>query len=348
MEARRGTGLAKASLGEGISMLFRTTILLFAAALPAFALSEETVANEFDVSSGTRLVVDVDFGNVEIVSGQDGKVAINAYRKISASDEAQEKEYFQSTPVRVSKDGNTISIRARREHGSNNWRWSGNTSTHAKYSIRAPKDLNAEVATGGGSISAADFSGSCKADTSGGDLKFARLKGPIRGNTSGGKIDMESCEGSMNIESSGGRIAATGGSGHLDLRTAGGSISVSHFAGDTRVETSGGKLFLENIRGKIVGETSGGSIVARIPSPVPADIKLETSAGRIEVVVPGDAGFDLNAETSEGSVSTDLAVVAKRAGRDGLQGTINGGGRALVLRTGAGNITIKAAGKDAP
>ena len=326
-------------------MLVRIAFLIVVTAANSFALSEETVDNEFDVSGATKLIVDVDFGNIEIVRGSDKKLGVTAYRKISANDEAQEKEYLQATPVRIAKQGNTVSVRARREHGSS-WRSSGNTSTHARYSIRAPKELDAELSTGGGCISGSDFSGSCKAETSGGDLKFSRLRGPIRASTSGGKIDIEACDGAQILETSGGRITSAGGGGHLDVRTSGGSITVNDFAGDTKVETSGGKLALDNIRGKLMGETSGGSITARIPAPVPADVKLETSAGRIEVAVPADAALDLLAETSEGSVTSELPVVAKRAGRDGLQGTINGGGRSLVLRTGAGNIAIKSAGKD--
>jgi hypothetical protein len=34
-------------------------------------------------------------------------------------------------------------------------------------------------------------------------------------------------------------------------------------------------------------------------------------------------------------------MITKHAGRDGLQGTINGGGKSMVLRTGAGHIVIR-------
>jgi hypothetical protein len=68
---------------------------------------------------------------------------------------------------------------------------------------------------------------------------------------------------------------------------------------------------------------------------------LETSAGQIEIALPPDAALDLNAETSEGCVTSELPMITKRAGREGLKGTINGGGKSLVLRTGAGNIVIK-------
>jgi DUF4097 and DUF4098 domain-containing protein YvlB len=112
------------------------------------------------------------------------------------------------------------------------------------------------------------------------------------------------------------------------------------------VETSGGKLTLDNIRGRLNGETSGGSISATIPAPVPGDVKLETSAGRIDIALPSDAAINLNAETGEGTVTSDLPIVAVRAGRDGLKGTINGGGKSLILRTGAGSIAIKSSGGD--
>jgi hypothetical protein len=109
------------------------------------------------------------------------------------------------------------------------------------------------------------------------------------------------------------------------------------------VETSGGAINLDNVRGKLVGESSGGSISANVPAPFPGDVKLITSAGRIEITIPADAAADLNAETSGGGVTSEVPVAAKQAGRDGLQGTINGGGKALTLRTGAGNIVIKSA-----
>ena len=74
---------------------------------------------------------------------------------------------------------------------------------------------------------------------------------------------------------------------------------------------------------------------------MPGDIKLETSAGAIEIAVPPDAGLDVKAETNIGGVTSDLPMITKHAGREGLQGTINGGGKSLVLRTGAGNILIR-------
>ena len=323
-------------------MIIRVAFLFLALACSAFGLSEQRVNEEFDVTAGAKLLVDVDFGTIDLSHGTDSKIAVNVYRKIDGPSEEREKEYLAVTPLTIRKEGNTVVVSAQCERREKkNWSWSGQTTMQARYTIRVPAEITAEVSTGGGEITANDLSGSFKAETSGGDLKFSRLRGPLRASTSGGHISLEACDGAINIETSGGKIDSLAGSGSLNASTSGGSIVVRNFGGDTKVETSGGALNLENIRGKLSGETSGGSITVSVPAPFPGDIKLETSAGRIEIAVPPDAGLDVNAETSEGSVTSDLPMVTKRAGRDGLQGTINGGGKSLVLRTGAGNIVIK-------
>ena len=335
----RGMSLAKGN--RGLVIIIRVIFLLWAAACSVFALSEQRADEQFDVTAGAKLIVDVDFGTIDVARGTENKIAVNVYRKIDSSNDAMEKEYLASTPLTIVKEGNTVAVRARHEHRGGNWSWSGNCNMQARYTIRVPAEINAEVSTGGGEIMATEFSGSCKAETSGGNLKFSRLRGPLQGSTSGGHISLEACDGAINIETSGGKIDSLAGSGSLNAQTSGGSIVVRNFSGDTKVETSGGALNLENVRGKLVGETSGGSITALVPTPLPGDIKLETSAGRIDIAVPPDAGLDVNAETSEGSVTSELPMVTKRAGREGLQGTINGGGKSLVLRTGAGNILIR-------
>lgn len=326
---------------EMVAMFIRVVLVLIAGALPAFALSEQRVEESFEITESAKLVVDIDFGTIDVAQGDGKKISVSAYRKIEGPSEAQEKEYIASAPIIVIKQDNTVTVRARREHRNKSWNWSGQTSMHAHYKIRAPRELNVELETGGGEIAAAELSGSCKAQTSGGNLKFSRMRGPLRASSSGGHIALEACDGAINVSTSGGKIDALAGSGSLNASTSGGSIVVRNFSGDSSVESSGGKLTLENIRGRITGTTAGGAIYASVSSPMPGDIKLETSAGRIEVAVPPDAGLDVNAETSEGRVTSDLPMVTKGAGCDGLQGTINGGGKALVLRTGAGNIVIK-------
>jgi hypothetical protein len=324
-------------------MIIRILFLLVLAAVPAFALSQENVSQTLDGAPGGRLIVDVDFGTIDVAAGPDDKISVQAHRKIDSDNEAQEKDYFASTPVTVTKEGNTITIRARRQNKDKSLNWNGRCSMDARYTVKVPKSFNSELRTGGGTIVVAELTGTMSADTSGGKLKFTHLKGPTGATTSGGSIELNACEGPLKVDTSGGRIEAVDGSGSLEAHTSGGAIVVRNFAGDAKVETSGGRLAFENINGKIFGRTSGGSISAKLKSPVPGDVNLETSAGSIDVLVPPDAGLDVEAEASSGRVTSDLPFTGTRTDRDSMKGKINGGGKALVLRSGAGSISIKPA-----
>jgi hypothetical protein len=322
-------------------MIIRALLFLVVAASTAFALSEENVSQTLDGTPGGRLIVDVDFGTIDVAAGPDDKISVAAHRKIDSDNDAQEKEYFATTPITVTKDGNVVTIRARRQNKDKNMNWSGRCSMDARYTVRVPKSFNSELRTGGGTIMVAEITGTMSADTSGGKLKFTHLKGPTGATTSGGSIELNACEGPLKVDTSGGRIDATDGNGSLDARTSGGSIVVRNFSGDTKVETSGGRLSFENVNGKIVGRTSGGSISAKLKSPVPGDVNLETSAGAIELMVPADAGLDIEAEASSGRVTSELPFTGTRTDRESMKGKINGGGKSVVLRSGAGSISIK-------
>ena len=324
-------------------MIFRTLLLLAITAATASALSEENFNQSLHGAPGGRLIVDVDFGTIDVSAGSDDKITVNAHRKIDSDNEAQEKEYLSSAPVVVSQEGNTVTVRARRKDREKNLNWSGRCTMDARYTVRVPKAFNSELRTGGGTIMVAELNGTMSADTSGGKLKFTKLKGPTGATTSGGSIELNGCDGPLKVDTSGGRIEAIDGTGTLEARTSGGSIVVRNFGGDTKVETSGGRLSFENINGKIFGRTSGGSISAKLKSPVPGDVDLETSAGSIDVQVPPDAGLDIEAEASSGRVTSELPFTGTRTDRDSMKGKINGGGKSLVLRSGAGSITIKPA-----
>ncbi len=322
-------------------MHLRLLSLLLFTATNAWALSQQTVNEEFDCPAGGRLVLDVDFGTVELSVGADGKVAVDAFRKIDSNDEAREKEYFASTPISVTQEGNTVIVRTRRQDHDRKWDWTGNITMDARYTVRVPKSFQADLRTRGGSITASGVIGEVKADTSGGKMRFSQIRGPLDARTSGGSIALENCEGAQNILSSGGGIEALNGSGKLDARTSGGSIVVRNFTGDVEVKTSGGKLTLENIKGSINGKTSAGSIDAVLTEPIAGDISLQTSAGSINLALPAKAAVTVRAKSSLGKIRTEIPMLATKSDDDRLEGTLNGGGKAVTLNASVGSITIR-------
>jgi DUF4097 and DUF4098 domain-containing protein YvlB len=318
----------------------QSLFVLFAVALTASAASEENLNRQIEATPGGKLIVEVDFGSIDVGVGADNSVSLEAHRKIDFGDEAKEKEYLADRPITMTKEGNVVTIRSRGTK-KNNWNVFHHT-TDANYIVHVPKKFEVGLQTDGGMIVARDVTGNVNAHTSGGRMAFAHLEGTLDGKTSGGAIDVEDCRGPIQIETSGGHIKVTDGKGILNANTSGGRIEVHNFSGDTDIQTSGGSLDLEKISGKIVGKTSGGGIRAWLPDLL-GDVKLETSAGSIDFAVPPSAAFTIDASTSVGKVESRLPFQALDAGRQHLRGTLNGGGKTVRLSTSAGKITIEAA-----
>src|SRR5205814_1034645 len=239
----------------------------------------------FAVQPGGKLVVDVDFGSIDVSTDATGDVAVDVLRKVSRRNKSDEEAFLRERPVTFSQDGDAVTIRSRRQkNGGDSWR--GSQRTEGKYTITVPARFNAQLKTAGGGVAVNDLTGEVNAGTSGGGLTFARLRGPLDGDTSGGGIRVADCEGALKVRTSGGGIEVSGGSGTLEGSTSGGSVVVKNFHGPAQVGTSGGDINVENIAGKVAGSTSGGSISAVLESPLPGDVKLSSSGGGLTVRVP--------------------------------------------------------------
>jgi hypothetical protein len=320
--------------------ILRNLLVLFALAVTASAATEENTSRQLDVTPGGKLVVDVDFGTINVTAGADDKVVIEAYRKIDFGDEAKEKEYFAAAPVAISQDGNVVTVRAHYAKSKGFWSF-GHSEMDGRYTIRVPKRFETDLHTEGGDVSVGEITGNATVKTSGGKLAFKHLEGTLNANTSGGSIEVEDCRGPIDIETSGGDITVADGTGTLEAKTSGGRIDIRNFSGDTEVRTSGGNLNLQRVTGKIIGKTSGGSIHASIPDAVLGDVRLETSAGNIDLSLPATATVEIDASTSVGEIFSRLPFETSDVDREHLRGKLNGGGKSVKLQTSAGNITIE-------
>lgn len=321
-------------------MYLRISFLLALTVATSYALTEQNVTEHYDAAANGHLIVDVDFGSVDVTASPDGKVSVEAHRKLDSRNESREKEYFADSPLMITKEGETVTVQAR-PRTAHHHVWSGEITMDARYIVRLPKQYNVDLHTSGGAIAVSGIKGEIKSNTSGGELKFSALEGPIDARTSGGNIAMKDCAGDTRISTSGGGIEINNGSGRLDARTSGGSIAVRQFTGDTEVRTSGGKLTLENIKGKLFGRTSAGSIDVALADPVSAEVNLDSSAGSIDLAVPPKAGLDVDARTSMGRIRSELPMVTTKSSDDRLLGTLNGGGKSVILRASVGGITIR-------
>jgi len=232
--------------------------------------------------------------------------------------------------------------------------------------------VNAE--TGGGSIDVGDVASDVSLHTGGGSIKVNSAKGKIEAESGGGSVTivsgsqgavLETGGGSIQVERCAGRVKATTGGGSIDLGdiggsaemdTGGGSIRLSSAKGPVRAETGGGSIELNGVP-SARAETGAGGIVAKFvaSSGERTDSELETSVGDITVYLAPNLNISVRAsiEVANGhNIRSDFPDirVTTEGGDYGpktvtAEGSLNGGGPVLKVRTTTGDICFRRASR---
>lgn len=218
---------------------------------------------------------------------------------------SSEKDLADMT-LDATQNGNEITATMRRPK-SGGWFNLGSWRAESSIEVTVPKRFEVNVKTGGGSIELRDTIGSVKLNTSGGDITAKNLNGVIW------------------------------------LRTSGGGIDAENVRGDVDANTSGGDVRLLNIDGGIKGHTSGGNVRVSLAG-ANRGISATTSGGNVEVILPRGTSGNVSATTSGGSVRTDIPVTTTVIKEGRLEGTLNGGGQPIEVRTSGGDIRFRGEG----
>ena len=129
---------------------------------------------------------------------------------------------------------------------------------------------------------------------------------------------------------------------NLNLDNVNGAIEVSDVAGDLKLETTNGRIAAERCAGSMDIETTNGGIEAELTRVTPGKtLSFETTNGRITLTLPKALAANIDAATTNGGIDSDIPIATQRVGRSYVQGSINGGGPALRMRTTNGGIQIK-------
>lgn len=292
----------------------------------ATAAADEPVQRTFEVDHGDRLVLDTDFGRVDVESWDRPSIEVFVERP-----DDLELDFEQTDGV--------VTIRGRKESGR--WAfWDWKRVPH--FRIQVPYRQNLELRTAGGDVTIDRVAGDVAARTSGGDVRLGEIDGPVRAKTSGGSVHIAAAHETV-AETSGGSIRIGEATGGVAASTSGGSIQTETVAGDVSAKTSGGSIRVRGVHGAVQARTSGGSITAEFMAQPSGPSQLRTSGGNVTVYLPTDMAVDLMARTSGGRVSTDfpVTVTGDISAKNRLQTALNGGGPAMNLRTSGGSIRLR-------
>lgn len=210
--------------------------------------------------------------------------------------------------------------------------------------INAP---TAKIEASSGDISITDIASAdlLKVKASSGRITVGDLSGTkVEMDSSSGKIEIEQLEaGDVQIEVSSGDVQLGRVVTELiDIRLSSGDLEIDVLDSDfTEIKTSG-ETDIKSGRGEIKIEGSSGEVTLAM-SEFDAPVDVDVSSGDITVTLPKGSAFDANLDTSSGRIRSDFPVMGDLAANgDELNGTVNGGGNELALKTSSGNIKLLA------
>ena len=326
-----------------LSALLFTTTLLIAQTTVSVAQDyrhDEVIENSFDLDSGGLLLLDSDLGSV-VIEGGGSEVMVRVVKGTNRGSRSDAEDLFERFEITFDQSGSRLEIHGDYDKPSGRINW-GKNGLRVHYEISVPEDIDLDIKTSGGSISAEDIAGDAQLKTSGGSIQLEDIGGTVIAKTSGGSIQGRNLGDEVNLDTSGGSITVEGAGGPLDAETSGGSIRISDVDGPVDASTSGGSIRLSEIAGSVNAKTSGGSIEAQILGQPDEDMLLKTSGGTVTVHLDESVQADIDAKASGGSVKTDFPIsVRGTIKRSQLQGEINGGGPLLTLRSSGGSVRIR-------
>ncbi|MEM9830686.1 MAG: hypothetical protein AAF944_08605 [Bacteroidota bacterium] len=308
--------------------LIQLTLCLSLALLTTLAVARPTdqdpyLSKTFTLNGRGDLMVRTSGGSIEVTGQSGNQVEVDMYVRKNGSwggwfgsddDNEDLAEYLDDYDIDISQSGDQITATAKRK--GSNW---GNNKLSISFKVRVPRDMSTDLSTSGGSIAVANVSGSHDVSTSGGSLNFEDVTGTTEARTSGGSINVEDY------------------SGTLDAKTSGGSIRVRDSEGQIAVNTSGGGITIDDVRGSVEAYTSGGSIRADIRS-LEDQLTLKTSGGSINATIPAGLGLDL--DLAGNRVNTELQNFSGKSEKNSIQGSMNGGGIEVTMRTSGGSVNL--------
>lgn len=294
--------------------------VLSAATLPTHSDIERT----FAVKPGGLLQVSVSTGDLIISTVRNNAVSV---RIVGLDDE--------SSSLKLSQNGNTVSIHYHPQLTS----WSGRWNATLRFEISVPTAFNLELKSRSGEIRLLDaLTGSVRASSRNGDIRLHTVQGNVDITTTTGAVFVEDVQGDGYVKTTGGNLHINKVSGNLEISTTGGTARLGTIGKRLRVQTTGSDVLVESIQGGGFLYTSGGDIRVQAAT---GELILSTSGGNIAV---HSATGKVDAKTTGGHIRLENIkgnILAHTAAGDIYAELTPTGTSRSALSTTSGNIELR-------
>ena len=309
------------------------------------------------------------FDRYKIRSSKGGDAAVLEIRRVSSKSNRFGVDVFIDIPremenVRVETLAGNITV----------------TGTTAKLDLTtqggniSADDIDGSVRAGtsGGNITLGTIRSDATVQSGGGNIQIGNVQGRVQVNTMGGNITVGGMSGGS-VQTLAGCIDVRQSRGDLTANSAGGTLEIGEVNGKAVLQSAGGNIRLGTARGPVVASTGGGNVelwklyqgaqVQTGAGTVTVEFlggrgaftnsSVRTAAGDVVVYLNGGLPVTVHAASELASgrgVSSDFPElkITTEGGTYGprtiyADGSINGGGPLLKVRTTIGQIEIRKA-----
>ncbi|RUO72808.1 DUF4097 family beta strand repeat-containing protein [Idiomarina seosinensis] len=236
-----------------------------------YSLAQESVDKTLDVTAGTRVYLNNERGNLEVITHKKDQV-----RLVGTLDEKAEDLVFE-----VRSNGVRIDVRTPEQKG-----WGSDNSSGSDLTLYMPESSLLKVDSVSMNINASNLMGGIDVTSVSGDINLAGAEQQILLKTVSGNIATSELAGDVTIETVSGDIE------DFDNKSPEGKYQA--VSGDVTIRSSKLRVFeLQNVSGKVSLEL-----------PVVDRVLLKNVSGDVEVLM----GLSENARVEASSVSGDLNI----------------------------------------
>jgi DUF4097 and DUF4098 domain-containing protein YvlB len=327
-----------------------------------------------EVGRSPRIVIETFRGSVRVVGSDTSEVKLTGRKTVRAMKESEAAEANRETPIEISTEGNTVTIRCNQRKASGKVR----INTDLELAVPRGATFQATGEAGDFDVTALDGDINISSDNAGvrvqdaaGNISINTRRGDvIRCINVKGSVDLKGRSSDVQLEKIAGQVTVNGSySGTLTFRALIKPLHVDNFQTTLAVQKVNGQITMD--RGSFSAQDIVGPSqlsmhatdveIAGFLNPLEVrvdkgDISLQpakgplypmnvrTGSGNIDLGLPETGKFELVASTDRGEITNDFGEVLKKEqnGRgQKLVGVVGDAGPSINLTTDRGTITIR-------
>jgi DUF4097 and DUF4098 domain-containing protein YvlB len=297
-----------------------TAAVIFACGNLLLLGAKEADADEFayqyqkiiEAESPVSLHLNLVRGKVSISGGEDGRVIIEAVKRVRAANEEEAEEVADHIEIKVAVSSDDVTVE----------------TNYLKMLSRSPSFWQKVLGSGSDSYGLVDYTVTIPTRSS------------IFIKSMAADIELSSIEGEITIDNTVGSTRGEFLFGPITVRQPQGEIDLQWIEGDIRVNSSSSTIAIKQVLGSIDVSTQTGNVNIQTELTSPHDYFVETTSGAITFSIPEAASGLLRIETQEGAIQTEVPIVIKSVAHRRVVGELGRGGPTITLTSSSGDVTV--------